>query len=46
MGHTPIQVINALSNKTPLWVEVDDMYEPSRVRIRDQNYWIDCQINK
>ncbi|MND75418.1 hypothetical protein D3C87_774540 [compost metagenome] len=37
-GRTPIQVINALSNKTPLWEEVDDMYDPSRERIRDQNY--------
>ncbi len=46
MGRTPIQVINALSNKTPLWEEVDDMYDPSRERIRDQNYWIDCQLNK
>lgn len=45
-GRTPIQVINALSNKTPLWEEVDDMYDPSRERVRDQNYWVDCQLNK
>ena len=45
-GRTSIQVINALSNKTPLWEEVDEMYDPSRERIRDQNYWIDCQLNK
>ncbi|RKO68283.1 IS481 family transposase [Sphingobacterium puteale] len=45
-GRTPIQVINALSNKTPLWEEVGNMYDPSRERVRDQNYWIDCQLNK
>ena len=43
---TRIQVINSLSNKTPLWEEVDDMYDPSRERIRDQNYWIDFRLNK
>lgn len=45
-GHTAIQVINDLSNKTPLWEEVDDMYDRSRERIRDKNYYIDCQLNK
>jgi len=38
--------IVALSSKTPLWEEVGDMYDPSKERIRDQNYWIDCQLKK
>jgi len=45
-GRTPIQVIAALSSKTPLWEEVGDMYNASKERIRDQNYWIDCQLKK
>nr|WP_164126200.1 IS481 family transposase [Sphingobacterium sp. xlx-73] len=45
-GRTPIKVINVLSNKTPLWEEVEDMHDPNKERIRDQNYWIDCQLNK
>lgn len=45
-GRTPMQVITALSNKTPLWEEVGDIYGLGKERIRDQNYWIDCQLNK
>ena len=44
--HASIHVITALSSKTPLWDGVGDMYDPSKESIRDQNYWIDCQLKK
>lgn len=45
-GRAPIQVVTDLSSKTPLWDEVNDKYDPTKERIKDQNYWIDCQLKK
>ncbi|WP_430981303.1 integrase core domain-containing protein [Sphingobacterium faecium] len=36
-GCAPIQVINTLSNKTLLWVELSYMYDSTKERIKDQN---------
>jgi hypothetical protein len=45
-GKTPFDKYFELMEKTPLWEEVGVIYDPSKERIRDQNYYFDLQIRK
>ncbi|SFC83192.1 Homeodomain-like domain-containing protein [Parapedobacter composti] len=44
-GKAPIDVVNSLSDKTPFWDEVGEMYDESKERLRVQNYRLDLQLN-
>lgn len=43
---TPFEKYFELMEKTPLWGEVSAMYDVTKERIRDQNYYFDLQIRK
>ncbi len=45
-GKTPIDVVCELFNKTPLGEEVEDLYDASKERIREQNYRFDLRLRK
>lgn len=45
-GKSPIQVVNDLADKTPVWDEVGSMYDPLKERIKVQNYWLDSKLHK
>jgi len=45
-GKSPIQVVNELTDKTPVWEEVSAMYDPLKERIKVQNYWLDSKLYK
>jgi transposase InsO family protein len=45
-GKTPFDKYFELMEKTPLWEEVGVIYDPSKEKIRDQNYYFDLQIRK
>lgn len=45
-GKTPFEKYFELMEKTPLWGEVSAMYDVTKERIRDQNYYFDLQIRK
>lgn len=45
-GKAPIDIVTSLSEKIPLWDEVGAMYDPAKERLKVQNYWVDCQLNK
>ncbi len=45
-GKTPMDVVTSLSDKTPLWDEVEAMYDPTKEKLKVQNYWVDSQLNK
>lgn len=45
-GKTPIERISELTMKTPTNDEVEAMYEPSKERLREQNYKLDLLCSK
>ena len=45
-GKTPIERLNELSEKTPLWEEVAAKFDPSKERIQEQNYRDELALRK
>ncbi|WP_420322202.1 IS481 family transposase [Flagellimonas sp.] len=45
-GKTPMEKVCELSSKTPLWDDVETMYDGSRERIQEQNYIADLALRK
>lgn len=45
-GKTPIERLNELSDKTPLWEEVAAKFDPSKERIQEQNYRDELALRK
>lgn len=45
-GKTPMDRYHELMSKTPLWEDVDRMYEPSREQVRLQNYQADLKLQR
>jgi len=45
-GKTPMDMVSSLSDKIPIWEEVEARYDPTKERLKVANYWIDCQLNK
>lgn len=41
-----MDIVTSLSDKTPFQEEVEAMYDPTKERLKVQNYWVDCQLNK
>ena len=42
----PLDKCCELSSKTPLWEDVEALYDPSKERIQEQNYRLDLEIRK
>jgi len=45
-GKSPIDIVHSLSAKTPTWEEVGELYHSANEKLRVQNYWLECQLNK
>lgn len=41
-----MEVFFELSNKTPLWDDIEARYDPSKERIQEANYSHDLQLRK
>jgi hypothetical protein len=45
-GKAPIDRVVKRSSETPITDEVEEMYDPSKERIKEANYSLDLQISK
>ncbi|MGO9138482.1 MAG: IS481 family transposase [Syntrophales bacterium] len=45
-GKTPMDKYFELSQKTPFWDEVENLYDASKERIKESNYYMDLRIRK
>lgn len=45
-SNPPVKIVSDLSNKTPLQEEISAMYEPSKEKIQNANYYIETQLRK
>lgn len=45
-GRTPMQKACDLTDSTPLWEEVSDLYDSSQERFQERNYRVDLQLRK
>lgn len=45
-GKTPVDILTALSSKTPIWEEIEPWYDPEKERLRMQNYQLDSQLRR
>ena len=46
VGKAPMGRVVERSSETPITDEVEAMYDPSKERIKEANYWLDLQISK
>lgn len=45
-GKTPMDKVIELASITPLWEDLERLYDPFKERIQEQNYYLDRQLQK
>jgi hypothetical protein len=46
MAKTPVERFLELSDRTPVWDEVELLYDSGKERLRHQDYRLDLKLNK